>query len=168
MSESLTLNSIHNLVKHYCYLISNKDIPKELRNIITHYIHYKISYNEGYKILTRGRCCAGFWNENEKAYIPGILARKFKSNKKFMIKLLGRDPGDGYYTIIQFPSSIDVMDCTHEYKTNQNDLNDYDVSYQECLLGYYSDDTELKYKKYSIYIKSYHDYLNKQNESPHE
>mmetsp|Transcript_100551 Transcript_100551/g.123089 ORF Transcript_100551/g.123089 Transcript_100551/m.123089 type:complete len:167 (+) Transcript_100551:152-652(+) len=166
MSESLTLNNIHNLVKHYCYLISNKDIPKELRNIIGHYIHYKISYNEGYKILTRGRCCAGFWSENGKEYIPGILAHKFKSNKKLMIKLLERDPKDGYYKIIQFPSSIDIMDCSHEYQNHQDDLNKYDVS--ECLYGYYSDDTELKYKEYSIFIKSYHDYLNKQNESPHE
>ena len=181
MSESLNLNNTHNLVKHYCYLISNNDVPNALSNIITNYLYiYKISYNEAYKILTRGSCCAGFWNENKKKYIPGILARKFKSTKKLMIRLFDNhinyidemlkngNKDEEMYKIIQFPLLTNIMDCTYKYEIEQCNLDAFKVSSQECLLGYYSDDTELKYKKYPTFIKSYHYYLNQQNQKSQE
>ena len=161
MSEGLNLNNTHNLVKHYCYLMSNKHIPNALCNIITNYLYiYKISYNEAYKILTRGSCCAGFWSENQRKYRCGILACKFKSTKKLMIAVLSGDVCYNY-KIIHFPLSTDIMDCSHEYKTEQIELNEFKHASEDCLLGYYSDDTELKYKEYPTFIKSYHNYLSK-------
>ena len=158
MSEDLTLNNTQNLVKHYCYLILNENIPNELNSIITRYLYiYKISYDEGHKILTRGPCCAGFWNGNR--YRFGILAHELKSKKKMMIRLLDDNASSaGEFKIIQFPLSTNMINCDSKYKVTKFTLARL-VGISECSSGYYSDNTEIKYKQYPTFLESYHNYV---------
>ena len=117
----------------------------------------EISYNEGYKILTRGPCCAGIWCQDSKRYRTGILSHKIDKSKRIIIRLLNDNHGgshdDKNHEIIQFPTKN--MKFDKKYKVTKQQLNTLGIP--ETKLGYYSDDTETKYKDYKTFIKLYNE-----------
>ena len=83
-----------------------------------------------------------------------------------MIRYVGDEDIENYiwhnkyeYKWIQYPVTTNIMDCSldNKYKIDNDSLRQMGVN--ESKLDYYSDNSDIKYKKYPTFVQLYKSHL---------